>query len=27
MKPSPLFNGLVCAIKKKKITYKLETSI
>jgi len=27
MKPSPLFNGLVYAIKKKKITYKLETSI
>jgi len=27
MKPSPLFNGLICAIKKKKITYKLEKSI
>jgi len=27
MKPSPLFNGLIYSIKKKKITYKLETSI
>jgi len=27
MKPSPLFNGFICAIKKKKITYKLEKSI
>ena len=27
MKPSPLFNGLICAIKKKNITYKLETSV
>lgn len=27
MNPSPLFNGLICAIKKKNITYKLETSV
>ena len=27
MNPSPLFNGLICAIKMKNITYKLETSV